>query len=96
MPVHPGCPATFTVVGTAELRRLLTLMLEHESSTLPLRPGAKRHQVALTHEQLAALVGTSRETVTKVLHQFAEQGLIRPARGRITVLKTEQLCDEAG
>ncbi|KUO14546.1 cyclic nucleotide-binding protein [Streptomyces dysideae] len=75
---------------------LLTLMPEHESSTRPLRPGAKHPQVSLTHEQLAALVGTSRETVTKVLHQFAGQGLIRLARGRITVLKTGQLRDQTG
>ncbi|WP_079080640.1 Crp/Fnr family transcriptional regulator [Streptomyces ardesiacus] len=75
---------------------LLTLMSEHEGSGLPLRPGAKHPQVALTHEQLAAVAGTSRETVTKVLHQFADQGMIRLARGRITVAKVEQLRDEAG
>ncbi|NUQ98651.1 MAG: Crp/Fnr family transcriptional regulator [Streptomyces sp.] len=75
---------------------LLTLMPRHEPSALPLMPGAKHPQVPLTHEQLAALVGTSRETVTKVLHQFTDRGLIRLARGRITVLQTEQLRDEAG
>ncbi|KUL35504.1 cyclic nucleotide-binding protein [Streptomyces regalis] len=75
---------------------LLTLVPEREPSALPLRPGARHPQVALTHEQLAALVGTSRETATKVLHQFADRGLIRLARGRVTVLKTEQLRDETG
>ncbi|MGW0825396.1 Crp/Fnr family transcriptional regulator [Streptomyces sp. NPDC002845] len=75
---------------------LLTLMPRQEPSALPLLPGAKRQQVTLTHEQLAALVGTSRETATKALHQFADRGLIRLARGRITVLETEQLRDAAG
>jgi len=56
-----------------------------------------RHpQVNLTHEQLAALAGTSRETTTKVLGEFAELGLIRLGRGRITVLDAAGLDDLAG
>ncbi|MGH8775291.1 MAG: Crp/Fnr family transcriptional regulator [Jiangellaceae bacterium] len=47
--------------------------------------------VVLTHEQLAALAGTSRETATKVLGDFAERGLIRLGRGRITVLDPTQM-----
>jgi len=42
--------------------------------------------VALTHEQLAALVGTSGETATKILGDLADRGLVRLARGRITLL----------
>lgn len=53
-------------------------------------------QVRLTHEQLAALAGTSRETTTKVLGEFADQGLIRLARGRITILDLESLGSLAG
>jgi CRP/FNR family transcriptional regulator, cyclic AMP receptor protein len=52
--------------------------------------------VALTHEQIAALVGTSRETATKILGEFAEQGLIRLGRGRITLLDTDGLRDQTG
>ncbi|WP_323136046.1 helix-turn-helix domain-containing protein [Streptomyces sp. NBC_01481] len=62
----------------------------------PLRPGGRHPQIALTHEQLAALAGTSRETCTKVLHDYADQGLLRLARGRITVLDTARLKDAAG
>jgi CRP-like cAMP-binding protein len=43
-------------------------------------------QVRITHEQLAALAGTSRETTTKALGDFADSGLITLGRGRITVL----------
>lgn len=53
-------------------------------------------QIALTHEQLAALVGTSRETATKVLGAFAGRGVIRLGRGRITVLDPTALRREAG
>ena len=52
--------------------------------------------VALTHEQIAALAGTSRETTTKVLGDFAERGLIRLARGRITLLDVDQVRAESG
>ena len=53
-------------------------------------------QIALTHEQLAALVGTSRETATKVLGEFAGRGVLRLARGRITVLDPDAIRREAG
>ena len=36
------------------------------------RPLRRALQVNLAHEQLAALAGTSRETTTKVLGEFAE------------------------
>ncbi|MBX9393917.1 Crp/Fnr family transcriptional regulator [Streptomyces sp. TRM72054] len=62
----------------------------------PLRPGARHPQIALTHEQLAALAGTSRETCTKVLRDLADRHLIRLARGRITVLDPERLEDASG
>lgn len=58
-----------------------------------LRSGA---YVALTHEQLAALVGTSRETTTKVLDEFAERGLVKIGRGRITLLDPDAIAAEAG
>jgi CRP-like cAMP-binding protein len=48
-------------------------------------------QVRITHEQLAALAGTSRETTTKVLGDLAGQGLIALGRGRITVLDPDGL-----
>ncbi|MEU8986918.1 helix-turn-helix domain-containing protein [Streptomyces sp. NPDC048558] len=45
---------------------------------------------------VAALAGTSRETCTKVLRDYADHGLLRLARGRITVLDPERLKDAAG
>lgn len=48
-------------------------------------------QVKLTHEQLAALAATSRETTTKILGELAGQGLISLGRGRVTVLDQERL-----
>lgn len=60
------------------------------------RFGRSTPVVALTYEQLAALGGTSRETTTKTLGDFAYRGLIKLGRGRITVLDRTRLDAEAG
>ncbi|MEV0170353.1 Crp/Fnr family transcriptional regulator [Streptomyces sp. NPDC050803] len=75
---------------------LTTLATRDDTATARLRPGARHPQISLTHEQLAALAGTSRETCTKVLHDFADRGLLRLSRGRITVLDLPRLNDAAG
>jgi len=54
------------------------------------RPLTRNPVVQITHEQLAALVGTSRETATKVLGELADRELISLGRGRISIL------DQAG
>ncbi|NUO47090.1 MAG: Crp/Fnr family transcriptional regulator [Streptomyces sp.] len=74
----------------------LTTLTSAQPPAGPLRPVGRHPQIALTHEQLAALAGTSRETCTKVLRDYADHGLLRLARGRITVLDPERLKDAAG
>ncbi len=54
-------------------------------------PFTREGQVKLTHEQLAALAATSRETTTKILGEFADQGLLTLGRGRITILARDRL-----
>jgi CRP/FNR family cyclic AMP-dependent transcriptional regulator len=71
---------------------LVTLAGQHRRHGLPSRGPV----VAITHEQIAALAGTSRETATKVLGDFAERDLIRLGRGRITVLDIDEISAEAG
>lgn len=58
--------------------------------------GAGPPVVALTQEQIATLAGTSRETATKILGDFADRGLIRCGRGRTTLLDMERILAEAG
>lgn len=74
------------------------------ATTLATLAGQQRHLgigptttvVHLTHEQLAALVGTSRETTTKVLGDLADRRLIRLRRGRIAVLDLAAIEQEGG
>jgi CRP-like cAMP-binding protein len=45
----------------------------------------------LTHQQLAELLGTYRETVTATLNQFRDQGLVEIGRRRVTLLDPARL-----
>lgn len=47
--------------------------------------------VKLTHEQLAGLLGVSREATSKTMADFAAHGLIRQGRGRITIEDADKL-----
>ncbi|MDG4536654.1 Crp/Fnr family transcriptional regulator [Streptomyces sp. AV19] len=77
-------------------QRIATTLVALAAQTRPGVLGARNPQIALTHQQIAALAGTSRETTTKVLRDLAGQHLIRLARGRITVLDPVRLTDHAG
>ncbi len=59
------------------------------AGTASSRPLARGVQVKLTHEQLAALAGTSRETTTKILNEYADQGLVSLGRGKIGILDAD-------
>jgi CRP-like cAMP-binding protein len=74
----------------------LLMLVTRSPAGQPLPSDASCPEVALTHGQLAALVGTARESVTKVLSRFAELGLVRLSRGHITVLDLDRLRDAAG
>lgn len=52
--------------------------------------------VNLTHEQIAALAGTSRETATKILGEFAQRGLIKLGRGRVAIIDVDKIDIEGG
>ncbi len=60
------------------------------------RPLGRGQQVVITHEQLAALAGTSRETATRILGELAEGGLISLGRGRIAILHPRALAALGG
>jgi CRP/FNR family cyclic AMP-dependent transcriptional regulator len=59
------------------------------------RMGGDGEAIRLTHGQLADLVGTSRETATKVLGDLVDRGLVSLRRGRIVVHSARALADLA-
>lgn len=78
--------AVFKSVPERIAGTLVTLATGHAERSL-----GRGTQIKLTHEQLAALAATSRETTTKVLGEFADRGLIALGRGRITILARDEL-----
>jgi CRP/FNR family transcriptional regulator len=58
-------------------------------------PKGTRLTLHLTHELLSNLIGTSRETVTLLIHKFEEIGLLR-REGRDLFLNRERLADYLG
>jgi CRP/FNR family transcriptional regulator, anaerobic regulatory protein len=45
--------------------------------------------IPITHQAIASELGTSREVISRLLEDLAEQGLIRMSRGQIEMLKNE-------
>lgn len=83
-----------TVFKSVPQRVATTLCLLAEQEPRRLLP--RSIQIQLTHEQVAALAGTSRETTTKVLNEYADQGLVHLGRGRITITDLPRLTAETG
>ena len=54
--------------------------------------GPRGTEVRLTHAQLADLVGTTRETTTKVLGDLQDRGIVALRRGRVVVLDVAGLA----
>ena len=67
---------------------------EHAFGTLvglDLRPRRLREAAALTQEELAQLVGASRETVNKALAEFVQRGWIRLEARAVVILNLQRL-----
>ena len=69
------------------VRQLLDLALQHGVADA----GATRIDLRLTQDDLASMTGTTRETVNRVLSSLRDQGLIRVARARVSLLNLPQL-----
>jgi CRP/FNR family transcriptional regulator len=48
-------------------------------------------EMKITHQDLAGLIGSTRETTTTTLNQFRDKGLIEFKRGRIIVMDVQRL-----
>jgi CRP/FNR family transcriptional regulator len=70
--------------------RLASVLLEWGRSTSCGQPVMK-FTMSLTHEELANLAGTSRETVTRVLGKMQKEKLIQINGSSVTILSPEKL-----
>jgi CRP/FNR family transcriptional regulator len=63
-------------------RRVALLLLSQAKVQNPMR---------ITHQELAAELGSSREVISRILEDFSREGLIESGRGIIEVLDFEAL-----
>src|SRR3990170_4428190 len=56
--------------------RVAALLLERAASQNPIR---------ITHQEIAAELGSSREVISRILEDLADRGLVRPERGSISI-----------
>jgi CRP-like cAMP-binding protein len=72
---------------SARVARTLITLSDSGSMT---RFGSAR-AIRITHEQIASLIGATREATSKTMSDFAVQHLIRQARGRVIILDSAGL-----
>lgn len=73
--------------------RLAKLLVQLGDSMGDREQNSIRLNVRLTHQNLANLIGSSRETVSALLSQFQRQGLLIQDRRQICLLNTDQLAN---
>lgn len=75
--------------------RLANLLLEWRSPRVQGGEAQPRFTMALTHEEIAGMAATSRETVTRVFNQFEREKLISIKGSSFTVLQPDALQELA-
>jgi CRP/FNR family transcriptional regulator, cyclic AMP receptor protein len=74
--------------ATERLAQLLLILAKLDSEAVDSRMVVSRR---ITHEQLAGIVGVTRQWVTSTLARFQERGIIRIERGTIVIERADRL-----
>ena len=76
--------------------RLVHLLLELAEQYGKPSPAGLLLGIKLSHQDLASVIGATRETVTVILGELQEEGLIEVGRRKITLLHTQRLARIVG
>lgn len=74
--------------------RVIHLLLELSEKYGQLAPEGLDLNIRLSHQEMASVIGSTRETVTVVLGQLQNEGLIKIARRRISIRNLKQLASD--
>ena len=85
----------YRLVGKRLKSRIASELLELAQTALATQQPDGTTMIYATHDELAAAVGSVRETVTKVVGELAREGVISSGYGKITLKKTEALREIA-
>ncbi len=76
---------------SGQIHQISFLPAEQRVADFLRQEGAGNRDVAYTHEQIAAFVGVSRVTVSRILARFRRQGILTTRYGAIRLLAPEKL-----
>lgn len=71
--------------------RLASILLKLAAEYGEERNGSIKINLSLTHQDLANMIGTSRESVNRVISEWRKEGVIDAQRGEITLIKPQKL-----
>lgn len=86
----------FRLSGKRLKSRIAAELLDLQDSALATRNDKGEAVVHITHDDLAAAVGSVRETVTKVVGELAREGAINAGYGKIALVDSSLLEEIAG
>lgn len=64
-------------------------------ASLLLQRGQVQNPISITHQEIAAELGSSREVISRLLENMAAQGLVRVLRGSLEILDFDRLAQFA-
>jgi len=91
-----NCQSAYEMIRSLGLshsvsEKMARLLLEWSSDGETTKEGSIRIKVSLTHEEMAQLIGTSRETVTRVLGEFRQRKLAQLQGSTLLILNKPAL-----
>ncbi len=60
--------------------------MDRRVAALLLAKSKTQHPLRVTHQEIAAELGSSREVISRILEDFSQEGLVKSARGTIDIL----------
>lgn len=85
----------YRLVGKRLRARIAAELLELKETALATRLESGEMMIYATHDELAAAVGSVRETVTKVVGELSREGVLSVGYGKITLKDEEALREIA-
>lgn len=69
--------------------------MDRRVASLLLAKSMIQHPIRITHQEIAAELGSSREVISRILEDFSQRDIIKPGRGTIEILDVEELASHA-
>jgi CRP/FNR family transcriptional regulator, anaerobic regulatory protein len=69
--------------------------MDRRVASLLVTKSKTQHPIRITHQEIAAELGSSREVISRILEDFSQRGIVEAGRGTIEILDGEELTSLA-